>query len=73
MRLRSNTPKQGAFAGESAFNSDLAFSGKYAYAGNYNGFTVYDIRRPSQPREVTQVVDANFGIHAILPKTIFQR
>ena len=56
MRLRSNTPKQGAFASEGAFNSDLAFQGTYAYAGNYNGFMVYDISEPTAPVAVTQVV-----------------
>lgn len=56
MSLVANLPKQGAFAGESALNSDLAFKDNYAYAGNYNGFMVYDIRRPTQPRVVAQVV-----------------
>ena len=56
MELIANIPKQGAFEPEGAFNSDLAFSGKYAYAGNYEGFSVYDISRPTKPRLVTQVV-----------------
>jgi hypothetical protein len=56
MSLIANVPKQGHFAGESAFNSDLAFKDNYAFAGNYNGFAVYDIRRPTQPRVVTQVL-----------------
>ncbi|RBM18731.1 hypothetical protein [Streptomyces sp. PT12] len=37
-------------------NSDLAFQGRYAFAGNYDGFVVYDIRRPSNPRIVAQVL-----------------
>ena len=56
MSLLANLPKRGAFAEEGAFNSDLAFQGKYAYAGNYNGFTVYDLTRPGQPRRVSQVL-----------------
>ncbi len=56
MGLVANLPKEGAFAAEDAFNSDLAFKGKYAFAGNYNGFMVYDIRKPTRPKVVTQVV-----------------
>ncbi len=55
-RLVANLPKQGAFDSLSALNTDLAFQGKYAFAGNYNGFTVYDISRPTKPKAVTQVV-----------------
>lgn len=56
LRLLANIPKQGPFAPTDALNSDLAFQGKYAYAGNYNGFMVYDVRKPKRPRVVTQVV-----------------
>ncbi len=56
MSLIANIPKQGEFAAPGAYNSDLAFKDGYAYAGNYNGFMVYDVRRPTQPRVVTQVV-----------------
>ena len=56
MKLLANIPKSGAFATEGAFNSDLAFKGDYALAGNYNGFTIYDIKTPSAPRRVKQVV-----------------
>ena len=56
MKLLTNIPKSGPFAAETAYNSDLAFSGKYAYAGNYEGFSVYDLRKPTKPRLVTQVV-----------------
>ncbi len=56
MRLLANIPKNGAFADYGAFSSDLAFQGNYAYAGNYNGFTVYDISTPSEPKQVVQVV-----------------
>jgi hypothetical protein len=56
MRLLTNVPKSGAFAGTDAFSSDLAFKGDYAFAGNYNGFTVYDITTPRKAREVVQVL-----------------
>ncbi len=56
MTLLANIPKNGAFAATNSFSSDLAFQGDYAYAGNYNGFTVYDIRKPSKPKQVAQVV-----------------
>ncbi len=54
--LLANLPKQAPFDVETAFNSDLAFQGHYAYAGNYNGFTVYDIRKPEAPTIATQVL-----------------
>jgi len=56
MSLVANIPKQGAFASQGAYNSDLAFKDDYAFAGNYEGFMVYDVKRPTQPRVVTQVV-----------------
>lgn len=36
-----------------AVNSDLAFWGNRAYAGNYDGFRIFDISSPGQPRLVT--------------------
>ena len=54
--LIANIPKQGAFASETAYNSDLAFKGNFAFAGNYEGFMVYDISKPGEPKVVTQVV-----------------
>ncbi|GGO76018.1 LVIVD repeat-containing protein [Nocardioides deserti] len=56
MRLVANLPRSGRFAGEEAYGTDLAFKGRYAFGGNYEGFTVYDIRRPAKPRKVAQVV-----------------
>jgi hypothetical protein len=55
-KLVANLPKQGRFASTSALNSDLAFQGNYAYAGNYEGFMVYDISTPEEPKVVSQVV-----------------
>jgi hypothetical protein len=53
IRLVKNVPLSGPLAG--GINSDIAFQGKYAFAGNFNGFAIFDISRPSQPRLVSQV------------------
>ncbi|MEV0776571.1 hypothetical protein [Streptomyces sp. NPDC050428] len=37
-------------------NSDIAFQGKYAFSGNYDGFRIFDISKPSQPKTVAQVL-----------------
>ncbi|WP_282692457.1 hypothetical protein [Streptomyces sp. CC208A] len=37
-------------------NSDLAFQGKYAFAGNYDGFRIFDISDPKDPKTVAQVL-----------------
>jgi hypothetical protein len=51
--LLSNTENSGALT---STNSDLAFQGRYAFAGNYDGFTIFDISRPSKPKIVSQVL-----------------
>jgi len=56
MHLLANLPKEGDFLPETALNSDLAFAHGFAFAGNYNGFDVYDVRRPSKPQKVAQVL-----------------
>ncbi|MFI1989913.1 LVIVD repeat-containing protein [Actinoplanes sp. NPDC020271] len=48
--------KTGPFAAENSYNTDWAFRGNYAFGGNYNGFTVYDITKPRDPKIATQVV-----------------
>jgi hypothetical protein len=48
LRLLSTTPSQGPFANST--NSDLTFLGNYAIQGNYDGYQVWDISNPSQPR-----------------------
>lgn len=53
MRQIAHLPKRAPFLDSP--NTDWAFRGGYAYGGNYNGFTVYDIRRPGSPKIVTQV------------------
>jgi hypothetical protein len=52
----TNLPKQGTFADVTALNSDLAFQKNLAFAGNYNGFMVYDIAKPAEPKVVSQVL-----------------
>lgn len=39
-------------------NTDLAFSGDYVIQGNYNGFSVYDIKDPTQPTLISAVACA---------------
>jgi hypothetical protein len=48
MRLISHTPAPEPFVGVT--NSDLAFSGTDVIQGNYNGFQIWDISNPMQPR-----------------------
>jgi hypothetical protein len=48
MRLVSHTPSPQGFAGIT--NSDLAFSGQNVIQGNYNGFQVWDVSNPAQPK-----------------------
>ncbi|MBB1245182.1 hypothetical protein GL263_16615 [Streptomyces durbertensis] len=52
VRHLANVPK-GALRG---VNSDLAFQGDYAFMGNYDGFVIYDIKRPDKPRVVSEVL-----------------
>lgn len=56
LRQIAHLPKQAPFNTQSAFGTDIAFQGRYAFAGNYDGFVVYDIRNPSSPRIVAQVL-----------------
>lgn len=48
MREVSHTPPPKDFAGVT--NSDLAFYGTNVIQGNYNGFQIWDISNPSEPR-----------------------
>jgi hypothetical protein len=50
IRLLSTTPPAPQFLGIT--NSDLAFTGKYAIQGNYNGFQIFDISTPEEPKLV---------------------
>jgi LVIVD repeat len=56
MRLVANIPASGPLSGDASVGSDMAFQGDYAYVGNYLGFTIYDIRNPTRPRIVSQVL-----------------
>jgi hypothetical protein len=49
-------PKTAPFNTETSYNTDWAFQGKYAYGGNYDGFTVYDISKPREPKVAVQVL-----------------
>ena len=55
LQLIASRSKTGAFATEAAFNSDIAFEDGYAYQGNYEGVAIWDVRRPSNPKLVTQL------------------
>ncbi|KXK60108.1 hypothetical protein AWW66_20600 [Micromonospora rosaria] len=55
-RTIANLPKTGAFESESAYGTDIAFQGNYAFVGNYNGFTIYDIKQPRNPKVTSQVL-----------------
>jgi hypothetical protein len=52
LRLISNSPSPEGFAGVT--NSDLAFTGDYVVQGNYNGFVVWNVTDPAQPRLTTR-------------------
>ncbi len=53
INIIARVPLADDFVGQTG--SDLAFQGKYAYVGNYQGFAVYDIRRPTNPERVAQI------------------
>ena len=48
LRVLAATPPSRDFVGST--NSDLAFTGKYAIQGSYNGFQVWDLSDPTNPR-----------------------
>ena len=48
LKLVSHTPSPEHFAGVT--NSDLAFYGSNVIQGNYNGFQIWDVSNPMQPR-----------------------
>jgi hypothetical protein len=54
LRVVSQTPPSPQFEGVT--NSDLAFTGKYAIQGSYNGWQVWDISDPRQPKLTTAYV-----------------
>ena len=54
LRVVSETPQPKDFQGVT--NSDLAFLGNYAIQGNYNGWQVWDISNPRQPKLKTGYV-----------------
>lgn len=50
LNFLSTTPPPKDFLGVT--NSDLAFTGHYVIQGNYNGFMVWDISNPAEPKLV---------------------
>ncbi|AKU15619.1 LVIVD repeat-containing protein [Luteipulveratus mongoliensis] len=36
--------------------TDIAFQGNKAFVGNYNGFTIFDVSKPSKPKMLAQVL-----------------
>lgn len=70
LRVVSSTPPPRDFVG--AFNSDLAFTGKYVIQGNYNGFQVWDISNPSQPKlEIGYVCPASQSDASVYKNLLF--
>jgi hypothetical protein len=53
MDLLSTQPKPAPVTGT---NSDLAFQGDLVFSANYSGVNIYDVRDPSAPDLVTQIV-----------------
>ncbi|HJE58595.1 MAG TPA: hypothetical protein K8V84_08810 [Nocardiopsis listeri] len=49
----ANLPKPEAIGNT---NSDMAFTGDYVIGGNYDGFVIYDVSEPSDPRIVSEVL-----------------
>jgi len=61
MRLVSYTPKAAPLdsaRGLTYINSDLAFRGTTVYQGNFSGFSIWDVRNPARPVELSTVVCA---------------
>jgi hypothetical protein len=54
LKVLSKTPPPAEFT--DVTNSDLAFTGHYAIQGNYNGYQVWDISNPRQPKLETGYV-----------------
>ncbi|WP_184539580.1 LVIVD repeat-containing protein [Streptosporangium becharense] len=48
-----NVPRPAELTG---IHTDMAFQGDYAYVGNYNGFSIYDIRKPRKTSLVSSVI-----------------
>jgi hypothetical protein len=48
-------PFEGSFAEDGAYGTDMAFKGRYLFDGNYNGFQVFDIKKPTAPKRIAQV------------------
>ena len=55
LKLMASQAKPAPFETEGDFNSDIAFENGYAFQGNYDGFMVWDVREPENPRLASSV------------------
>lgn len=55
MKQVANVPFRSPLDAAGATGTDIAFTGGHAIVGNYLGFTIYDVKRPTQPRIVATV------------------
>jgi len=70
LRVVSRTPPPREFIG--APNTDLAFIGNYAIQGNYNGFQIWDIADPANPKlEVSYVCPASQSDVSVYKNLLF--
>lgn len=70
LRKVASTPPPDDFIGVT--NSDLAFTGNYVIQGNYNGFQVWDISDPANPRlEIGYVCPASQSDVSIYRNLLF--
>ncbi len=68
IELVANSPRPEGFA----TNSDLAFSGNRVFVGNYNGFNVYDVSDPANPRlELSVLCPGNQGDVSVFGNLLF--
>ncbi|UJW36377.1 hypothetical protein L3Q67_00805 [Saccharothrix sp. AJ9571] len=56
IRQIANIPKQAPFNTTAALGTDIAFTQDHAIVGNYDGFVIYDVKQPSKPKIVSQVL-----------------
>src|SRR5262245_59317964 len=56
MKHELNIPQTAPLANSTSVGTDIAFQGRYAFVGNYDGFTIYDIKRPTKTKILSQVL-----------------
>jgi len=55
MKHLVNVPFPAAVGGAGTVGTDMAFTNDHAIVGNYNGFTIFNVKKPSQPKVVSSV------------------